>query len=105
VRIVSAPLKEYSRYALWSVQGNLAAGEDIRYLSRSHAIDLGLPSHDSWLFDSRQVAILNFGDDDSLLGAEVVTRANVIAQHHEWRVIAWENSMTREEFIELHDRT
>ncbi|GAA0944911.1 DUF6879 family protein [Nonomuraea longicatena] len=103
VRIVTVPLKDYSRYALWSVQGNLAAGEDIRYLSRDQAVELGLPEHDSWLFDSARVAFLHFDHDDSLLGAELVTDPDVVARHRAWRDIAWRGAVDRDEFARLHD--
>ncbi|WP_436757831.1 DUF6879 family protein [Streptosporangium sp. V21-05] len=100
VRIVTVPLKDYSRYALWSVQGNLAAGEEIRYMDREQAIDLGLPQLDAWLFDSNRIALLHFDDDDRLLGAEVITDSSRIEEHKAWREVAWQNSLTRQEFIE-----
>ncbi|GAA4193018.1 hypothetical protein GCM10022252_35360 [Streptosporangium oxazolinicum] len=104
VRIVTVPLKDYSRYALWSVQGNLAAGEEIRYLARDQAMDLGLPQHDAWIFDSSRIALLHFDGDDCLLGAELVTDPAKVNEYEVWREIAWRNSLTRQEFIESLNR-
>jgi hypothetical protein len=100
VRIVSVPLLPYSRYALWSVQGNIAAGEDIRYLARSRAEEIGLPMRDAWLFDSARVALLHFDEDDRLLGAEMFTDSKTVAEFCEWRDVAWENALTRDSFVE-----
>ncbi|GAA2636173.1 hypothetical protein SMC26_39085 [Actinomadura fulvescens] len=102
VRVVTVPLGDYSRYALWSVQGNLRAGERIRYLKRGLAEALGLPvrpPHDAWLLDDDRVAVLHFDTDDRLLGAELVDDAATVEQHQKWRDIAWKASATRDEFL------
>ncbi|GAA2432076.1 hypothetical protein GCM10010191_52500 [Actinomadura vinacea] len=103
VRVVSVPLGDYSRYALWCAQGNVAAGEDIRYLDRVRAVGLGLPvepPHDAWLFDDEHVAVLRFDDDDAFVGAELLDDSATIAQHQQWRRIAWEAAVSRDEFAD-----
>jgi hypothetical protein len=102
VRVVTLPLGDYSRYALWSAQGNLRSGEEIRYLDRGRAATLGLPvrpPYDAWLLDDARVAVLHFGDNDQLLGAELVNDPAVIGQHRRWRDIAWKASVSRDEFL------
>lgn len=102
VRVVTVPLGDYSRYALWSAQGNLAAGEEIRYLDRGQADALGLPvrpPHDAWLLDDERVAVLRFDDEDRLLGAELLTDPAAVEQHRAWRDIAWKASASRDEFL------
>lgn len=102
VRVVTVPLGDYSRYALWSAQGNLAAGEEIRYLTRDHAEQLGLPVRpplDAWLLDDERVAVLHFDDDDAFVGAELLDDDGTAAQHREWRAIAWKASTGRDEFV------
>ncbi|MEV0621667.1 DUF6879 family protein [Nonomuraea sp. NPDC050404] len=101
VRVVDIPPQPYSRYALWSVQGNLAAGEDIRYLPRDAASQLGIPHLDVWLFDSVRVALLHFDKDDVLLGAELVAEPEAIRKHCVWRDVAWDNSLSRQDFLKL----
>ncbi|WP_067797141.1 DUF6879 family protein [Actinomadura formosensis] len=102
VRVVTLPLGDYSRYALWSAQGNLGAGEEIRYLDRDRADTLGLPvrpPHDAWLLDDERVAVLRFDDEDRLLGAELLDAPAIVEQHQAWRDIAWKASATRAEFL------
>jgi hypothetical protein len=89
VRIVAEPHSDYTRFGLDLARVNVAVGEDIRYLPQERARDLGLPGHDFWLIDSRKVAILRFGDDDVLLGAEIPTDPEVIVEHCYWRDLAW----------------
>lgn len=89
VRVVSEPHSDYTRFGLDLARVNVAAGEDIRYLSRDRAEGLDLPDYDYWLIDSCKVGILHFGDDDVLLGAEIHTDPAVIVQHCYWRDLAW----------------
>ncbi len=89
VRIVSEPHSDYTRFGLDLGRVNAAAGEDIRYLPRDRAKGVDLPDHDFWLIDSSRLAILRFGEDDLLLGAEVPTDPAVILQHCCWRDVAW----------------
>lgn len=102
VRVVTVPLGDYSRYAAWSAQGNLAADEEIRYLDRESADALGLPvrpPHDAWLIDDERVAVLKFDDEDHLLGAEMLTAPAIVEQHQAWRDAAWKASVGRDEFL------
>lgn len=102
VRVVTVPLTDYSRYALWSAQGNLAAGEEIRYLDRDQAAALGLPVRppvDAWLLDDERVAVLQFDQDDAFVGAELLDNAAEVARHRRWRDIAWKASASRDEFL------
>ncbi|MFV2179278.1 DUF6879 family protein [Actinomadura sp. LOL_016] len=102
VRIVSLPLRDYSQYALWSAQGNLTAGEEIRYLDRARAAEFGLPvspPHDAWLIDDERVAVLRFDDDDAFVGAELREDPEAVTVHQRWRDIAWRASLSRDEFL------
>lgn len=102
VRVVSVPLGDYSRYALWSAQGNLRADEEIRYLGRDQAAALDLPvrpPHDAWLLDDNRVAVLHFDDEDQLLGAELLDDTATVEEHRRWRDTAWKASASRDEFL------
>lgn len=102
VRIVSTPLGDYSRYALWTAQGNLEADEEIRYLDRDQAAALGLPvqpPHDAWLIDNERVAVLGFDKNDQFVGAYILDDPDVVQRHRAWRRIAWDASVSREEFL------
>lgn len=88
VRVVSRPPTDYTRFGRFLATRNVAAGEDIRYLDRQAAKRLALPNHDFWLLDDQRVAIMRFGDNDTLLGADVLDDPEVISQHIQWRDIA-----------------
>jgi hypothetical protein len=92
-RIVSEPHSDYTRFGLDLARVNVAAGEDIRYLSRDRAEGLDLPGYDFWLIDSSRVAILRFGEDDILCGAEIPADPAVVARHRHWRDLAWRHAI------------
>lgn len=102
VRVVSVPLSDYCRYALWSAQGNIAAGEDIRYLARDQAAALGLPVQpplDAWLVDDEHVAVLRFDERDAFVGAELLDERTAVAHHQSLRATAQRASLSRNEFL------
>jgi hypothetical protein len=98
VRIVTEPHSDYTRFGIDLAQVNVAAGEDIRYLPRARAARLDVPGDDFWLIDSSRVAILRFGDDDVLLGAEIVTDPALVARHCHWRDVAWQVAVPLAEY-------
>lgn len=98
VRVVSLPLTDYSRFGLWGAQFTNAAGEDIRYLARDVAQSIQLPNHDYWLFDSRKLVRMHFGEDDRFLGAEVIEDPVEIVQHNYWHDVAWHCAVRRDDF-------
>lgn len=84
VRVVQEPPTDYQRFGLMSCRQNVDAGEDIRYLSHDRALAAGLPTHDFWLFDGQRLALMYFGFDDRLIGAQIITDAQAGAQHRAW---------------------
>lgn len=98
VRAVSVPLSDYSRFGLWAAQRTCEAGEDIRYLSRDVAARLDLPDHDYWLFDSRTLVRMHFGEADKFHGGEIVEDPAEIVQHNYWRDIAQHHAIDRNSF-------
>ena len=98
VRVVSLPLTDYSRFGVWCAQFTNGAGEDIRYLERGRADTLGVPNHDYWLFDSRKLVRMRFGDNDVFLGGEVIEDPAEIVRHNYWRDAAWHYALTRDDF-------
>jgi hypothetical protein len=89
VRVVSEPHSDYTRFGM-DLAGrlNVPSGEDIRYLPRRRARELGIPEEDFWLLDSARVLIIHF-DDDTLAGAELVTDAAEVVIRCRWRDVAW----------------
>jgi hypothetical protein len=105
VRVVDLPLSDYSRWSFVIAQHNIAAGEDIRYLARHQAREVGLPNHDYWLFDSRRLLRMRFDEDDRFIGGEIVDDPAEIVEHNYWRDTAWHHAVRRDEFAtEEHPR-
>jgi hypothetical protein len=98
VRIVSVPLSDYSRFGLWAAQFTSDAGEDIRYLARDVATGLDLPNHDYWLFDSRLLVRMHFGEQDKFQGGEVIEDPAVVVEHNYWRDAARHHATDRKAF-------
>lgn len=100
VRLIDDPPSDYLRFELWGTPHNLAAGEDIRYLDRGGADQLGLPGYDYWLFDSRLLARLQFGERNRFLGVTLDERPAEVAQHGYWRDAAWHHAESFSRYIE-----
>jgi hypothetical protein len=105
VRIVSEPWSDYTRYALWQSQQNIAAGEDIRYLCRQRAETVGLPAelwkHDYWLFDSSLVVVMHYDDaTDDMDRCEFVDDPAAVVRHNYWRDAAWHHALPRDEYVQ-----
>ncbi|HET9256380.1 MAG TPA: hypothetical protein VFO16_14435 [Pseudonocardiaceae bacterium] len=98
VRVVSLPLSDYNRWSYVISQHNIAAGEDIRYLTRERALEIGLPDHDYWLFDSRGLLRMRFDAADRFIGGEIVEDPSVVVRHNYWRDAAWHHAIRRDRF-------
>lgn len=89
VRVVSEPHSDYTRFGMdLAARLNVPAGEDIRYLTRGKAEELGLPGEDFWLLDSMRALVLHF-HGDMLQGAELVTDPVEVVRRAHWRDAAW----------------
>jgi hypothetical protein len=80
VRIVDEPPTDGQRFLMATAAGNVAAGEDIRILTRAVAEQLELPDYDLWLFDSRTLVHMHIDETDTTIGVEVIEdEAQVLA--------------------------
>ncbi|MEV6753158.1 DUF6879 family protein [Streptomyces sp. NPDC051214] len=71
-RIASTPISEYIRFEYEVTEGlNIAAGEQVRWLSRREATDIALPGNDFWLFDSQLVLVNHFDGEGENLELEL----------------------------------
>lgn len=74
VRVLAEPPSDYQRWELWAAPWHAAAGEQIRYITRSRAAAIGLPlDEDWWLYDDDRLVIMRFDDDGKLTGSQEVT--------------------------------
>ncbi|MFF7260669.1 DUF6879 family protein [Streptomyces sp. NPDC008159] len=98
VRLVDEPATDGQRFLLASAPSNVAAGEDIRNLTRAQAEHLRLPDYDFWLFDSRVVARFAFDDDDTTLGVYVTEDPAEVLAACQARDAAWHHAVPTTQF-------
>ncbi|WP_443073467.1 DUF6879 family protein [Streptomyces sp. NBC_01429] len=84
VRTVDDPHSTGQLQLLDNAKRNSAVGEEIHSLWRVHAERLRLPAEDFWIFDSRQVALLNFVDDD-LADVELISEPVTVLRYTQIR--------------------
>ncbi|MFI1965413.1 DUF6879 family protein [Streptomyces pathocidini] len=99
VRIVDEPATQGQEFLLASAPGNVAAGEDIRNLTRAQAQDLRLPEDDFWLIDSRILVRFAFDDKDTTLGVYVTEDPAEVVAACQARDAAWHHAVRTEEFV------
>ncbi|WP_026314113.1 DUF6879 family protein [Actinomadura flavalba] len=78
-RVVSEPVSDYIRFE-HAVTGysNLAAGEQVRWLSRRQAADLALPGADFWQIDDGTVCFVFQSGDGEPAGYELTENLSVV---------------------------
>lgn len=100
VRIVTEPQTDYTRFELAVYPEFVALGEDVRIISVQEGDwPKGIPRHDYWLFDDRDVWRMHYRDDFSFAGAELLEDEAVIAEHLEWRDTAIARSVPLDEYF------
>ncbi len=104
VRVVSFPLTDYTRFSMWCSRYTREAGDDIRYLTRDQADAAALPKHDFWLFDSRKLVVMHFGDDDRFVSAEVIEDPSTIVEHNYWRDAARHFAIDPDRFVVKYEQ-
>jgi len=93
VRIVTRPLSFYTKWEfVWGFAYNVRAGEDIRILDTTDHPGPGLPDHDFWFFDERQVVQLLYRPDGTQEGRELVEAPDLNA-YLAWQDAAWQASV------------
>lgn len=100
VRVVTEPTSDYIRFESNTVPMQQAAGEDIRYLPRHHPAAGQLGDRDFWLFDHRQVLVLNFNPDGTPRPHELHDDPGLIAQHAALRDLAWEHAIPYADYVD-----
>ncbi|MEV6761364.1 DUF6879 family protein [Streptomyces sp. NPDC051105] len=100
VRLVDEPMTEGQRFLLATGQGAVAAGEDIRNLTRRDAEQLRLPDFDFWVFDSRIVARFAFDENNTTLGVYVTEDPAEVLAACQARDAAWHHALPTQEFAE-----
>ncbi len=100
VRVVTEPHTDYTRFAIAVTAGNVAAGEDIRWLPRGHAPE-ALPDDDWWLFDDRLVAWTVFERDGTALLGWAASTDEVLTRHYaRIRDQLWARAIPHDDYVD-----
>lgn len=98
-RIVSEPVTDFIRFEYEITSAlNVAAGEQVRWLSRRRASDLCLPGNDFWVFDDRAVRFGYFAGDGAYLGDEGVDESSTVERCSSAFEAVWERAVPHEEY-------
>ncbi|WP_175408602.1 DUF6879 family protein [Streptomyces sp. TRM64462] len=87
VHVLRSPLTDYLRYELSAYPGNVKAGESIGIIDLAEQEVTGLPNHDFWLFDDRDVYRMHYTPDGEFAGAELLP-ADRLAEYQNYRDLA-----------------
>ena len=78
---------------------NIAAGEDVRWLSRRSATDLALPGNDFWLFDSSLVLVNYFDGDGENMEVELTDAPEVAKLCESAFEAVWQRATPHAQFV------
>ncbi|MEU6927275.1 DUF6879 family protein [Streptomyces sp. NPDC046631] len=84
IHVLASPLTDYLRYELAAYPGNVTAGETIGILDKAEQDVTGLPDHDFWLFDDRDVYRMHYAPEGAFTGAELLP-AHRLAEYRGYR--------------------
>ena len=98
-RIISEPASDYIRFEHEvTPAANLAAGEQVRWLSRRKASDLALPGNDFWLFDGTAVLFNHFSGDGTAAGTELRDEPAVVKLCMAAFEAVWDRALQHEDY-------
>ncbi|MFI8523924.1 DUF6879 family protein [Promicromonospora sukumoe] len=92
VHVLRSPLTDYLRYELSAYPGNITAGESIGIIDLTEVDVTGLPDHDFWLFDDRQVYRMHYTPEGKFLGGELLPEER-LGEYLGWRNLALANAV------------
>lgn len=100
VRVHDDPPTPYQRWVRWIDRWNTAAGEEIRYLDRTRAHEIGLlpaaGTVDWWLMDEDRLVVMRFDDQGRRVESRLVRDPARVAQACAWRDLAVHHSTSGE---------
>ncbi|MGI5223187.1 DUF6879 family protein [Nocardia sp. CA-290969] len=92
-RVVTTPHNDYTRYARHVASMNVAAGEDVRYLSRQLIDPAALTTDDWWLFDGEVVSFTVNEPSGKWVGGGVTTDPRIVGYIREVRDHVWSRAV------------
>jgi hypothetical protein len=100
IHLVDEPLSDYLHFELTcGYPANVEAGEDIRIFRRQANPGLNAWG-DFWLFDDREIAVMNYGPEGDFRGASVSSEpSDAVEMHCEMRDLFWERSVPLADYL------
>ncbi len=99
-RVVTEPLNDYARFLLYAVTpGNVAAGEDVRYLTRQQAGGIDLPAEDCWLFDATKLVLIKYYENGCMDGFYLPENPELTALYSRACSQVWERATPYAEYV------
>jgi hypothetical protein len=96
VRVQEDPPNPYQQWERYITPWNVAAGEDMRYLTHARAHEIGLlpaaGQHDWWLLDGARLIVMEFDSSGRRVRTELVTDRDRVEQAAAWWQLAYANS-------------
>lgn len=100
VHVLRRPLTDYLRYELAVYRHTVAAGEDIRILDLTSQPDPGLPGQDFWLFDETSVVRMDYDNQGTQLGRELLEDIDPAPYAH-WQRLALARAQPYAQYVKL----
>jgi hypothetical protein len=101
VHVLCSPLTDYLRYELSAYPGNIRAGEVIGIVDLGEQPVAGLPGHDFWLFDDRDVYRMHYTPEGRFTGAELLP-PDRLAEYRGYRDLALRHAVPFAAYWERH---
>jgi hypothetical protein len=94
VRVIpDAGPTDYQRWLMWAGPWYARAGVNIRYITRSRALSIGLPADADWsLLDGRRVIIHEYNQAGEVTGWDLITDPGTVALYVRWQDTAVRNA-------------
>jgi hypothetical protein len=96
VRVQEDPPNRYQRWERWITPWNIAAGEDMRYLTEVDAHTIGLlpaaGGADWWLLDDSRLILMEFDTEGRRVRSTLITDPKRIGQAKIWWQLAYTHS-------------
>lgn len=101
VHVLRSPLTDYLRYELAAYPGNIKAGESIGIIDLAARDVAGVPDHDFWLFDDRDVYRMHYTPEGKFIGAELLP-GDRLTEYQGYRDVALAHAVPFDSYWERH---
>jgi hypothetical protein len=91
VHVITRPLSDYLRFEFAAYPYNVRAGEEVRILDLTERPNPGLPNQDFWMFDESKIVRMDYAEDGTQLGRELLDDVDP-APYVEWKRIAMDHA-------------